>query len=194
MRKAEKNEGLDTEETGQKKTMVTAEKKRQPKTEKKGSIKSGTEAEPSDMQVGERAVETGDRVTVHYAGTLDDGEVFDTADGKNPLIFTLGSKQVFPVLEYSVLGMKIGETKKIRLKPIEAFGPWMETAVITVERMTFPADEEIVVGKKAKVAYSGGSERVMRVMEVTDTSVKLDGNHPLAGLYLNYDLKLAAIE
>ena len=141
----------------------------------------------------ERLAEVGDTVTVYYPGTLDKGDTFDAADERNPLVFTIGANTVFPKVEYSVVGMKVNQRKVIRLTPTEGFGFWSKDNFVTVDRTTFPANEEISVGKKAKVAYSGGTEKLMTVVEVNDTEVKLDGNHPLSGLFLTYDLMLAAI-
>jgi peptidylprolyl isomerase len=193
MRKAEKNDGQSVLQTEELTESVPAEKKRKPRVARKTSKKSDVEAAPSDAPV-ERLAEVGDIVTVHYTGTLDKGDTFDTANERNPLVFTIGANSVFPKLEYSVVGMKVNQRKVVRLTPNEGFGFWIKDNIITVERATFPADEDILIGKKAKVAYSGGTERLMKVIEVTDSEVKLDANHPLAGLFLTYDLMLAAID
>ena len=189
----EKNDGQDTIVTDEIERVVPAAKKRKSRAVGKVSKKSVVTSVLSDAPV-ERMAEIGDTVTVHYTGTLDKGDTFDTANERNPLVFTIGANKVFPKVEYSVVGMKVNQRKVIRLTPTEGFGFWSKDNVITVERTTFPAEESLMVGKKAKVAYSGGTERVMKVIEVTDTEVKLDANHPLAGLFLTYDLILAAIE
>jgi FKBP-type peptidyl-prolyl cis-trans isomerase 2 len=193
MRKAEKKDAQGTIEAGEIKETAPAVKTRKPSAAKKTIKKSEAKSAPSDAPA-ERLAAIGDTVTVYYTGTLDKGSTFDTADEQNPLVFTIGANTVFPKLEYSVVGMKVNQRTVVRLTPTEGFGFWRKDNVITVERTTFPADEEIVVGKKAKVAYSGGTERLMQVIEVTDSEVKLDANHPLAGLFLSYDLMLAAIE
>ena len=135
----------------------------------------------------DRSADTGDTVTVEYIGTLPNGRVFDKSTSENPFVFTIGEKQVLPAFEYLIKGMKVGETKTFALSPLEAYGIWREDQVITVERNTFPAEEHIEIGKKAKVAYSGGTERVMKVVEINDTDIKLDGNHPLSGYTLTYN-------
>ena len=192
MRKSEKTEGQSTKQSEEIAEQVSAEKKRKPRAVKKAK-KSEVEAAPSDAQA-ERRAEIGDTVTVYYTGTLEKGGTFDIADERNPLVFTIGANKVFPKLEYSVVGLKVNQRTVVRLTPTESFGFWSKDKIVTVDRTTFPAEEEIVVGKKAKVAYSGGTERVMKVIEVTDREVKLDGNHPLAGLFLTYDFMLAAID
>ena len=135
----------------------------------------------------DRSADTGDTVTVEYIGTLPNGRVFDKSTPENPFVFTIGAQQVLPAFEYHVKGMKVGETKSFAISPLEAYGIWQEDRVITVERNTFPAEEHIEIGKKAKVAYSGGTERVMKVVEINDTEIKLDGNHPLSGYTLTYN-------
>ena len=134
-----------------------------------------------------RSADTGDTVTVEYIGTLPNGKVFDKSTSENPFVFTIGAKQVLPAFEYLIKGMKVGETKSFAISPLEAYGIWREDHVITVERNTFPAEEHIEVGKQAKVAYSGGTERVMKVVEITDAGIKLDGNHPLSGYTLTFN-------
>ena len=195
MRKAENSEGQSTLPAEEiKAQQAPAEKIKKPRAPRKATKKSDIETTPSNAPAVERLAEIGDTVTIHYTGTLEKGDTFDSADEHNPLVFTIGSNKVFPKLEYSVVGMKVNQRKVVRLTPTEGFGFWDKNSIITVDRTTFPPEEEIVIGKKAKVAYSGGSERVMKVIEVTDTEVKLDANHPLAGLFLTYDLMLAAIE
>lgn len=133
-----------------------------------------------------RSPEAGDTVVIEYTGTLPNGRVFDKATPENPFSFTIGANQALPALEFVIKGMKIGETKTFTLNPMEAYGIWREDLVITVERNTFPAHEQIEVGKRAKVAFSGGSEQVMKVIEITDAGIKMDGNHPLAGYPLTF--------
>ena len=150
--------------------------------------KAPTPAPPANNSVDpDRLADTGDTVTVEYIGTLPNGRVFDKSTSENPFVFTLGARQVLSSFEHLIKGMKVGETKTFAISPLEAYGIWQEDRVITVERNTFPAAEHIEVGKQAKVAFSGGTEQVMKVVEITDTGIKLDGNHPLSGYTLTYN-------
>jgi peptidylprolyl isomerase len=136
----------------------------------------------------------GDTVTVRYIGTLDNGRIFDSATEENPLTFTIGAGQVFPALEREVAGMRAGETKTFVISAAQTFGPRLEANILRVERGSIPGAREPVVGEKMRIEFSGGIERVMLIAEVSETTVTLDGNHPLAGLDLTFALTLDAIE
>ncbi len=135
----------------------------------------------------------GDTVTVRYIGTLDNGRIFDSAE-EPPLVFTIGAGQVFPALEREVIGMQTGDTKTFVIPSGDAFGPRLEENILRVGRDAFPGRREPVVGEKVRIEFRGGVERVMLVTDVTETTVTLDGNHPLAGLDLTFALTLDAIE
>lgn len=135
----------------------------------------------------------GSTVTVQYIGTLDNGRIFDSTTDEAPLVFTVGSNQVFPALEQAVIGMRIGEAKNIVIPAGDAFGPRLKENIISVHREHFPGGKDIRVGQKLGIGFSGGEERVMLVTEVTASEVTLDGNHPLAGMDLTFALRLNGI-
>lgn len=143
-------------------------------------------AKARKSSAADRAVAVGDTITIEYIGTLSNGFVFDKATPENPFVFTIGSGQVLPKFEAMVNGMKIGETRTFTIHMLEAFGPYREQMVITVPRDSFPPGQPLEVGKRARVADNDGNQEVMRVVELTDTTVRLDGNHPLAGQSLSY--------
>lgn len=136
----------------------------------------------------------GSTVTVSYIGTLDNGKIFEDTDKTGPLIFTIGSDQVFEALEQSIIGMHAGEFKNIVLKSEEAYGPRLKENIISLARQSFPAGKEIVIGQKLSIEFKGGASRVMIVTEAGEESVTLDGNHPLAGLDLTFALRLDEVE
>lgn len=136
----------------------------------------------------------GSRVSVHYVGTLDNGRIFHSTEGAEPLEFTIGAGQVFPALENGVVGMKPGEVRNIVIPVAEAYGERRTENIIRVERTAFPAGKEITVGQKLGIDFNGGRSMVMLVCEVGETTVTLDGNHPLAGLDLTFALSLHRIE
>ena len=138
--------------------------------------------------------ETGSTVTVSYVGTTENGRIFHSTDEHGPLIFTIGSDQVFPALERGVVGMRPNEVKNIVLLAEEAYGPRLQENVIQVARQMFPAEKEIVVGQKLSIGFAGGTTRLMVVVEVNDADVTLDGNHPLAGCDLTFALRLDSID
>lgn len=136
----------------------------------------------------------GDKVTIHYIGTLDNGVIFDARDAADPLIFTLGEGTVFPALEQRICGMTAGRTTNIGLPAEQAYGPRTRDNLIKVERSRFPADGGLEVRKLMTVTFADGEERLMRIIDLDDTLVTLDANHPLAGQDLTFALTLVAVE
>ena len=140
-----------------------------------------------------RTATPGDTVAIHYIGTLDNGRIFDsTVDRGEALVFTIGAGEVFAALEREIVGMAAGQAKNIVIPAAEAYGPRLQENIIRVERESFPAGD-LAVGRKVRLEFGGGAERVMVVTEVTEAAVMLDGNHPLAGLDLTFALKLDRI-
>lgn len=135
----------------------------------------------------------GDRVTVHYIGTLDNGRIFDSADSDNPLSITLGQGEVFTALEQAIVGMKVGSAANIEIPAEQAFGPHRKENMLQVPRSSFPAERELRIGEKISLAFSDGEERVMRVIAEENDAVTLDANHPLAGLDLTFALQLVEV-
>lgn len=135
----------------------------------------------------------GDTVAVHYTGTLDDGEVFDTSKGRDPLEFQVGGGQVIPGFDRAVQGLAPGETREVRLEPEEAYGDPREDMVVDVERSQFPAEAEPSVGQQVQVQVAPGQNRVATIQEIGDEAIKLDLNHPLAGKALTFDVELVEI-
>jgi peptidylprolyl isomerase len=136
---------------------------------------------------------TGDIVKVHYTGKLDDGTVFDSSEGRNLLEFKIGEGRLIPDFEQAVVGMEPGDSKTIQIASENAYGPYHEEMVINVERKDLPEDLEPKVDQQLQVRQKEGEEFVVTVTEVTETSVKLDGNHPLAGKDLTFDIELAEV-
>lgn len=139
-------------------------------------------------------VNHGDRVTVHYIGTLDNGRIFDQREGDDPLSFTLGAGEVFPRLEQEILGMALGEVRNIRLSAREAFGERLQENLLRVNRELFPAGRKLKIGQKLQLELAEGTQKTMRVREIGEQVVILDGNHDLAGCDLTFALKLVAID
>ena len=136
----------------------------------------------------------GDRVTIHYIGTLDNGRIFDSADDDNPLSFVLGRGEVFPALEEAVAGMKVGTASNIEIPAEKAFGPHKKENMISLPRSRCPAGRELRVGEKISLSFGDGEERVMRIIKDENEQVLLDGNHPLAGLDLTFALQLVSVD
>ena len=135
----------------------------------------------------------GDSVKIHYTGTLDDGSVFDSSAGRDPLEFTLGSGQVIPGFEEAVLGMKTGESKKVTIPMDKAYGPRNEAMVIQAPRDQVPPEINPEVGQQLQMSGPDGQMVIVRVIEVTDDVVTLDANPPLAGKDLTFEIELVEI-
>lgn len=144
------------------------------------------EAETPEAKVG-------DIVTVHYTGTLDDGSVFDSSIGREPLQFTLGEGQMIPGFEQAVIGMELGETKTVTIPADQAYGPYYEEQVFVINRDQLPAGMEPEVGQKLQMQSATGQIRIVTVKEVSETNVKLDANHELAGKDLTFEIQLIEI-
>lgn len=136
----------------------------------------------------------GNTVEIHYKGTFpENGEVFDSSEGKEPLKFTVGSGQVIPGFENAVVGMKEGDEKTIDIPSDEAYGEYKEELKQTVERGAFPEHITPEVGQVLQVSGQAGNPMLVTVAECSDESVVLDANHPLAGRDLRFDIKLVSI-
>ena len=135
----------------------------------------------------------GDRVTVHYIGTLDNGHIFDQRDGDEPLSFVIGAGEIFPDMETGIIGMKVGEVKNIHLAAEQAYGLRLDENLLKVSRKLFPADRELRIGRKLNIELAGNEQRMMRIRHVDEQEVLLDGNHDLAGCDLTFALELIEI-
>ncbi|GAB4184999.1 MAG: peptidylprolyl isomerase [Coleofasciculaceae cyanobacterium] len=135
----------------------------------------------------------GDTVKIHYTGKLEDGTVFDSSMNREPLEFTLNGGQVIPGFEQAVVGMMPGESKTQKIPMDQAYGPYRAEMVIEVSRQQLPADLEPEVGQQLQVQQPNGQAVPVFVTEVTDATVTLDANHPLAGEDLTFDIQLVEI-
>lgn len=136
----------------------------------------------------------GNRVTVHYIGTLDNGAIFDSRDSDDPLTFVVGDGTVFPALEREICTMHCGQTRNILIPVNNAYGPRNNDNLLKIERSQFPPDKIPEPGKLLTITFSDGEQRIMRIMGCDDSSVTLDANHPLAGRDLTFALTLVAID
>ncbi len=135
----------------------------------------------------------GDQVKVHYTGKLDDGTVFDSSEGREPLEFTLGQGQVIPGFESAVVGMQTGENRTTNIPSEEAYGPHYQEMVLVGPKSQFPATVNPQVGDQLQLRQPNGQSFMVNVTEITPDSVTLDANHPLAGKDLTFDTKLVQI-
>ena len=136
---------------------------------------------------------SGDTVKVHYTRKFEDGTEFATSINDNPLQFTIGEGQVIPGLEQAVIGMSPGETKTEEILAEQAYGPYQDDKVVEVSRDRFPEHLELQIGTVLRMRKAGGKKIGRIVTAVSETSVRLDANHPLAGEDLTFDIELIDI-
>jgi len=135
----------------------------------------------------------GDTVKVHYTGRLQDGTVFDTSVGSEPLEFTLGQGQIIPGFEQAVIGMQVGESKTVTIPVDQAYGPRRDDMILEVSRDELPDDLEPTVGMQLQMNQGDGGIIIATITEVSETTIKIDANHPLAGQDLVFDIELVEI-
>jgi peptidylprolyl isomerase len=129
----------------------------------------------------------GDKVSVHYTGTLDDGKQFDSSAGREPLQFTVGAGDVIAGFDRAVTGLEVGKSVKVRMEAKDAYGERRDDLVVTV-----PADQApqgLAVGQRVSL---GG--RPATVTKVDAAGVTVDANHELAGQALNFEIQLVSID
>lgn len=137
---------------------------------------------------------SGDTVHVHYTGKLDDGTVFDSSEGRDPLSFELGKEMVVPGFEKAVSGMEIGEKKSVSFPSDEAYGPRMDQLVFMVPRENLPQGYDPQEGQMLRMETKDGRQMDVLVVDADESNLKLDANHPLAGQDLTFDVELVKID
>ncbi len=138
-------------------------------------------------------VKSGDTVHIHYTGTLTDGTVFDSSEGRDPLKFEVGSGQIIPGLDTAMPGMTVGDKKIVDVPADQAYGQVDPGARQQVPREGIPADIPLDPGTQLQVQTETGQVLPVTVLEVTEEHVTLDANHALAGKDLTFDIELVAI-
>jgi len=137
---------------------------------------------------------SGDKVKVHYTGKLDDGTVFGSSAGEEPLEFTIGDGQIIPGFEQAVIGMDQGESKTIKIDSDRAYGPHREDMIMEIGRSQVPDGMEIEVGQVLKMQHPDGKAIRVLVTSLSEDNVMLDANHPLAGKDLTFNIELLEID
>lgn len=136
----------------------------------------------------------GSTVKVHYTGTLkEDGSRFDSSEGRDPLAFTLGEGQVIAGFERAVIGKSAGDSVTVEIPPEEGYGEPSDELVFTVKRTQLPPDIEVEEGGMLEVRTEDGGAAYVHIREFDDATVTLDGNHPLAGKTLVFDIAVVEV-
>ena len=136
---------------------------------------------------------TGDTVSVHYTGKLQDGTVFDSSRDREPIEFTIGENQVIGGFDAAVTGMEPGQQQTVTITSDDAYGERKEELIFAVPKEQFPEDIKPEEGQQLQMTQ-GDQVAVVTVAEVGAEEVKLDANHPLAGQDLTFDIELVEIK
>ncbi|RJR15884.1 MAG: peptidylprolyl isomerase [Nitrospiraceae bacterium] len=140
-----------------------------------------------------KSAESGNTVRVHYTGTLNDGDVFDSSVDRDPLEFRIGDGQMIPGFEKAVTGMNVGDTKTVKIPASEAYGARREDLVVKLTRSHFPDNIVPVTGLQLSLKSPEGQIINAIITSVEEENVFLDANHPLAGKDLTFEIELMEI-
>lgn len=135
----------------------------------------------------------GDTVKVHYTGRLEDGTVFDSSVSRKPLEFKIGAGNIIPGFESAVVGMNPGDSKEATIPADQAYGPHRDDLTVVVDRKHIPPDVNVRIDQQLQVKDPEGHTTRVTVTDVSETTVTLDANHPLAGKNLIFAIELLEI-
>lgn len=135
----------------------------------------------------------GDTIRIHYTGTLANGEQFDSSEGREPLEFILGTGQIIRGLEAGIVGLAKGDTKKVEITAADAYGDHDPEKTQKVKRDMIPPEIELQIGLQLGASTQSGEQIMFTVVELNDDEVTMDGNHPLAGKDLIFDIEIVDI-
>ncbi len=128
----------------------------------------------------------------NYVLKSTSGEVLDASEKNQPLPFLEGSSQILPALEKEILTMQEGDKKMVKLTPEQAYGPQSDTMVMEVEKHELAHLPDLKIGTFLQLDLQNQT-KVVRVSKISDSHVTLDGNHPLAGQALEFDIELTLV-
>lgn len=137
-------------------------------------------------------IQMGNVVSVHYTGKLTDGEMFDSSEGREPLTFQMGSGQIIPGFETALVGKNVGDKVTINIQPDDAYGQVREDLIVKVEKSQMPG--EVYEGMSLQAQAEDGQAINVTVKEVYADHVMIDGNHPLAGKELVFDIEVVSVQ
>ena len=141
-----------------------------------------------------KTAQPGSTVTISFSIVLDSGKTVGGPGNATPLTFTIGRGRVLRKLEEGVLGMAVGEKRKISVAPAEGYGDYNQDLVLQVERSHFTPDIKLAPGRTVQYQNRSGERVNFVVAEVNENTVTLDGNHPLAGMNLTYEVELVEVK
>lgn len=157
-----------------------------------GGRREQNETNQEEEVAAVETIEQNKMVQIHYEGSLDDGTVFDSSEGREPLEFIFGVGMLIPGLESEMAGLAVGDRKTVRVEAEDAYGPYMQEALQEIPRNQIPPEIELVEGMQL-AAQSPQGPIPVTVHEIREDTVVMDFNHPLAGEALTFDIEVVAI-
>jgi len=141
----------------------------------------------------EKAIRSGDTISVHYTGKVENGEIFDTSSGRRPLTFTVGTGQIIRGFDEAVVGMTTGQKKTVTIPPEQGYGHRQVELIVDIPKDAVPEEMEIEKGMMIELVDPQGNKMPAEVFEILDELIRMDLNHFLAGKTLVFDIEIVAI-
>jgi FKBP-type peptidyl-prolyl cis-trans isomerase 2 len=142
----------------------------------------------------EKHVKVGDKIKIHFTGKLENGEVFESSFGKEPLEFKVGSGSVIQGIDEAVVGMKLDQEKMIHISSDKAYGAIEKELIISINKKDLPSKLDVKLNQQLIIPLDDGHPVKVRISKIDGDYIEFDGNHPLAGKNLIFDLKLVGID
>lgn len=136
-------------------------------------------------------IENGTIVNVHYTGKLTDGSVFDSSEGRGSLRFEIGTGQIITGFENALIGKNIGDKVTVNIPPEQAYGSVIEELIVNVSIDRLPNNIEI--GQVLEATLENGQSTNVTIVNISEEHVTIDGNHPLAGQELVFDIEVVSL-
>lgn len=140
------------------------------------------------------AAKTGDTVVIDYSVRTGDGRVVGGTAQAGPQTLTLGKAEIFPEVEAAIAGMEVGGETSVTIPADKAFGPRRQEMIVQIPREQLPAEQPPQPGMQLSARAQDGSTVNLVIVEVGETAVTADGNHPLAGQDLHFGVTLVEIK
>jgi peptidylprolyl isomerase len=137
-------------------------------------------------------IQKGNVVSVHYTGTLTNGEMFDSSQDREPLTFQVGSGQIIPGFENAIIGKNVGDSITVNILPQDGYGEIREDLIVRVDKAQMPGQVE--AGMQLQAQADNGQALNVTVKEVHEDHVMIDGNHPLAGQELVFTIEVLEVQ
>ena len=141
----------------------------------------------------EKAIQSGDTISVHYTGKVENGDIFDSSSGRRPLTFTVGTGQIIRGFDEAVVGMTVGQKKTVTIPPEQGYGHRQVELIVDIPKDAVPEDMEIEKGMMIELVDPQGNKMPAEVFEIHDELIRMDLNHFLAGKTLVFDIEIVAI-